>query len=38
VTVLCDSALRYQARLFNPEFLASKGLQVPDFVARMGQD
>ena len=38
VTVLCDSALRYKARLFNPEFLASKGLQVPDFVARMGQD
>ncbi|KPK61584.1 MAG: cysteine synthase [Gammaproteobacteria bacterium SG8_31] len=38
VTVLCDSALRYQARLFNPEFLASKGLQVPDFVARMGQN
>jgi cysteine synthase A len=38
VTVLCDSALRYKARLFNPEFLASKGIQVPDFVARMGQD
>ena len=35
VTVLCDSALRYKARLFNPEFLASKGLEVPDFVKRM---
>jgi len=37
VTVLCDSGLRYKGRLFNPEFLASKGLEVPDFVARMGQ-
>lgn len=31
VTVLCDSALRYQNRLFNAEFLASKGLKLPDW-------
>ncbi len=28
VTVLCDSGARYQSRLFNPEWLASKGLSV----------
>ena len=32
VTILCDSGLRYRARLFNPEFLESKGLPVPDFL------
>jgi len=37
VTMLCDSGLRYKARLFNAEFLASKGLEVPDFVASMGR-
>ncbi|MEM6512379.1 MAG: cysteine synthase A [Pseudomonadota bacterium] len=31
VTILCDSGLRYQARLFNREFLASKGLSLPDW-------
>ncbi len=29
VTVLCDSGSRYQSKLFNPEFLASKGLPLP---------
>jgi len=29
VTLLCDSFTRYQSRLFNPEFLRSKGLPVP---------
>ncbi len=29
VTVLCDSVARYQSRLFNAEWLASKGLQMP---------
>ena len=29
VTMLCDPATRYQSRLFNPEFLRSKGLPVP---------
>ncbi len=32
VTILCDPATRYQSRLFNPEFLASKGLPVPDWL------
>ncbi|MFX3657799.1 MAG: cysteine synthase A [bacterium] len=30
VTVLCDGGGRYQSRLFNPAFLAGKGLTVPD--------
>jgi cysteine synthase len=29
VTILCDSGARYQSRLFNPDWLASKGL-APD--------
>ncbi|MEE4184768.1 MAG: cysteine synthase A [Gammaproteobacteria bacterium] len=32
-TILCDSGLRYRARLFNREFLASKGLTLPDWLA-----
>jgi cysteine synthase A len=28
VTILCDSGSRYQSRLFNPEWLASKGLSI----------
>ena len=32
VTLLCDSGLRYQARLFNREYLASKGLRLPDWL------
>jgi len=28
VTVLCDGGGRYQSRLYNPEWLASKGLKV----------
>jgi len=32
VTLLCDSGLRYRERLFNREFLASKGLQLPDWL------
>lgn len=31
VTILCDSALRYQERLFNREYLESKGLELPDW-------
>jgi len=34
VTILCDSGLRYGKRLFNPEFLVEKGLDVPDFLRR----
>ncbi|TQM92854.1 cysteine synthase A [Roseinatronobacter monicus] len=34
VTILCDYGTRYQSKLFNPEFLHSKGLPVPDWMAR----
>ncbi len=30
VTVLCDGGARYQSRLFNPEWLATKGLFIPE--------
>jgi cysteine synthase A len=32
VTVLCDSASRYQGKMFNREFLRSKGLPEPEWV------
>ena len=32
VTVLADSGVRYQARLFNKEYLKSKGLAYPDWM------
>lgn len=32
VTILADSGVRYQARLFNKEYLASKGLRYPDWL------
>jgi cysteine synthase A len=32
VTVLCDYGTRYQSKLFNPEFLKSKGLPVPGWL------
>ena len=32
VTVLCDPGTRYQGRLFNPEFLRSKGLTPPPWL------
>jgi cysteine synthase A len=34
VTILCDYGNRYQSKLFNPEFLASKDLPVPDWLTR----
>jgi cysteine synthase A len=34
VTILCDSGLRYQARLFNREYLESKGLSLPDWYGK----
>ena len=34
VTVLCDYGTRYQAKLFNPEFLRSKELPVPEWMER----
>ncbi len=33
VTVLCDGGQRYQSKLFNPEFLRSKNLPVPEWLA-----
>ncbi|UTW57220.1 cysteine synthase A [Kordiimonas sp. SCSIO 12603] len=32
VTLLCDSGLRYQSKMFNPEFLRSKNLPVPGWL------
>jgi cysteine synthase A len=34
VTVLCDFGSRYQSKLFNPQFLRSKNLPVPDWLER----
>ncbi|MBL8562172.1 MAG: cysteine synthase A [Gemmobacter sp.] len=34
VTILCDYGTRYQSKLFNPEFLRSKGLPVPEWLDR----
>ena len=31
-TILCDSGARYQSKLFNPAFLRSKGLPVPEWL------
>ena len=33
VTILCDSGARYQSKLFNPAFLASKNLPAPSWLA-----
>jgi cysteine synthase A len=32
ITVLCDYGTRYQSKLFNPDFLRSKGLPVPEWL------
>ena len=32
VTILCDYGSRYASKLFNPDFLRSKGLPVPEWV------
>ena len=32
VTILCDYGTRYQSKLFNPDFLRSKGLVVPEWM------
>jgi cysteine synthase A len=37
VTVLCDSGTRYQSKLFNPEFLRSKNLPVPEWLTRKSE-
>jgi cysteine synthase A len=33
VTILCDGGARYQSKLFNPDFLRSKNLPVPAWLA-----
>ncbi len=38
VTILCDYGTRYQSKLFNPEFLRSKDLPVPDWMDRPARD
>lgn len=34
VTILCDSGTRYQSKLFNPEFMRSKNLPVPEWLSK----
>ena len=34
VTVLADYGTRYQSKMFNPEFLKSKGLPVPNWLSQ----
>lgn len=34
VTILCDYGTRYQSKLFNPQFLRSRNLPVPDWLER----
>ena len=38
VTMLCDSGNRYQSKLFNPEFMRSKNLPVPEWLEKRTQD
>lgn len=38
VTILCDYGNRYQSKLFNPEFLRSKDLPVPEWMDRAPAD
>jgi cysteine synthase len=38
VTILCDYGTRYQSKLFNPEFLRSKGLPVPKWLDTAGRE
>jgi cysteine synthase A len=33
VTILADGGSRYQSKLFNPEFLRSRNLPVPEWLA-----
>jgi len=34
VTILADSGNRYQSKLFNPEFMRSKNLPVPEWLEK----
>src|SRR6201994_971079 len=37
VTILCDSGNRYQSKLFNPAFMRSKNLPVPEWLEKRSQ-
>ena len=37
VTMLCDAGTRYQSKLFNPDFLRSKQLPVPEWIEQKSQ-
>jgi cysteine synthase A len=37
VTILADYGTRYQSKLFNPDFLRSKGLPVPEWLERRAE-
>jgi cysteine synthase A len=37
VTILADSGNRYQSKLFNPEFMRSKNLPVPEWLEKRTQ-
>jgi cysteine synthase A len=37
VTMLCDYGTRYQSKLFNPDFMRSKNLPVPDWLERQSK-
>jgi cysteine synthase len=34
VTILCDLGMRYQSKMFNPQFLREKGLPRPEWLDR----
>ncbi|WGH78435.1 cysteine synthase A [Jannaschia ovalis] len=38
VTILCDYGTRYQSKIYNPEFLRSKNLPVPDWLDGPGRE
>ena len=38
VTILCDLGTRYQSKVFNVEFLKSKGLPYPEWLDPANQD
>ena len=37
VTMLCDSGNRYQSKLFNPAFMRSKNLPVPEWLEKRSE-
>lgn len=37
VTILCDHGSRYQSKLYNPEFLKSKELPIPEWLLRQSE-